>query len=239
MRTNLIVTVIAIAVVSTGVAYYFSRDTTLPSHVEAVMPSISSSSSLNVTDIPLRDEPRTPPANSEQQQQRLALMNEKIASLEARLRDMEASASRQAQDQTVLRPDKPGMNKDTEKGKAKKLSEGDFAQWLDEVLDRGDFDREATKLTMEQMATSLAEVPGTNLADMRCNDRFCRASFVAESGKAPNISELFGASPFIGSGTSIPEPDGSVTVYFTQADQSFSDLRQEAREVVLGDIHSE
>lgn len=238
MRTNLIVTVTAIAIVSTGVTYYFSRDTALPSYVEAVRPSISSTSGLNVTETPLRDEHHTPPVNSEQQQQ-LTLMNEKIAGLEARLRDMEASASRQAQDQPVARPDKPEANKDADKGKTKKLSEADFAQWLDEVLDRGGFDREATKLTMEQMATSLAEVPGTNLADMRCNDRFCRASFVAESGKAPNISDLFGASPFMGSGNAIPEPDGSVTVYFTQADQSFSELRKEAREVVLGDIHSE
>jgi hypothetical protein len=237
MRTNLIVTVTAITIASTGTAYYFSQDTAEPGHVEVVKPAISSTSRLNVTETPLRDERPTSPASPEQQ--RLALMNEKIASLEARLRDMEAAAHRQAQDHSVPRSDKPEVNKDTDQVKTKKLSEADFAKWMDEVLDRGGSDREATKLTMEQMETSLAEVPGTNLTDMRCNDRFCRASFVAESGKEPNISELFGVSPFIGSGTTIPEPDGSVTVYFTQVDQSLGELRKEAREVAFGDIHSE
>ena len=92
---------------------------------------------------------------------------------------------------------------------------------------------------MEQMETSLAEVPGLNLADMQCGERFCRASFVSDNGKPPNISELIGASPFIDSGFTITEPDGSVRVYFTQPGQSLSELRREAQEVVLGDIHPE
>ena len=135
MRTNPILTVTTIAIASTSAAYYFLRDNALPRQVEAVKPSISSTSSLNVKNTPIREERRDQPANPEQQ--RLTLMNEKIAGLEARLRDMEATASEQAQDQTVSRPDEPEANKDTEKAKAKKLSEADFAHWLDDSSGHG------------------------------------------------------------------------------------------------------
>jgi hypothetical protein len=185
---------------------------------------------------PLRDERRDQPANPEQQRQ-LTLMNEKIADLEARLRSMEATASEHAQDQPVSRPDEPEANQGTEKVKAKKLSEDDFGHWLDEALDTGDFDREATRLTMEEMETSLAQVPGINLADLQCGERFCRASFVSENGKPPNISQVIGASPFIESGFTINEPDGRVRVYFTQPGQSLSELRREARENALRDMY--
>jgi hypothetical protein len=80
------------------------------------------------------------------------------------------------------------------------------------------------------MATSLAQVPGFNLADMQCGERFCRASFFSDNGKSPNMAELFGASSFIESGFTISEPDGRVRVYFTQPGQSLSELRSEARE---------
>ena len=89
---------------------------------------------------------------------------------------------------------------------------------------------------MEEMATSLAEVPGINLADMQCGERFCRASFVSDNGKPPNISQLIGASPFIESGFTINEPDGRVRVYFTQPGQSLSELRSEAQESALRDM---
>ena len=84
------------------------------------------------------------------------------------------------------------------------------------------------------MATSLAEVPGLNLADMQCGGRFCRASFVSENGKPPNITEFFGASPFIDSGFTINEPDGSVRVYFTQPGQSLSELAVKHKRSSLG-----
>jgi hypothetical protein len=232
MRTNPILTVIAIA--STGAAYYFLRDNALPRQVEAAKPSISSTASLNVKNTPLRDERRDQAANLEQQ--RLTLMNEKIADLEARLQSMEATASEQAQDQPVSRPDEPEANNGTEKAKTKKLSEADFGHWLDEALDTGDFDRDATRLTMEEMETSLAQVPGLNLADLQCGERFCRASFVSENGKPPKITEVIGASPFIESGFTINEPDGGVRVYFTQPGQSLSELRSEAQESALRDM---
>jgi hypothetical protein len=237
MRTNsiLTVTVTVIAIVSTGAAYYLLQDTALPRQVEAAKPSIRSTSSLNGKSTSIGDERRDQSVNPEQQ--RLILMNEKIADLEARLRYMEATASEQATNPAGSRPDKPDANEGTEKAKAKKLSEEDFGHWLDEALNTGDFDRDATRLTMEQMETSLAEAPGIDLADMQCGGRFCRASFVAENGKPPNISQLIGASPFIDSGFTINEPDGRVRVYFTQPGQSFSELRSEAQESALRDMH--
>ena len=149
---------------------------------------------------------------------------------------MEATAREQAQNPTVSRPDEPDENKGTEKAKAKKLSEGDFGHWLDVALDTGGFDRDVTRLIMEQMKTNLAEAPGLNLADLQCGARFCRASFVHENGKPPNISQLIGASPFIDSGFTINEPDGRVRVYFTQPGQSLSELRSEAHKSVLEDM---
>ena len=88
------------------------------------------------------------------------------------------------------------------------------------------------------MATSLAAVPGLNLADLQCGDRFCRASFVSDNGKPPNIAQLIGASPFIESGFTLNEPDGGVRVYFTQPGQSLGELRSEARESTLRDMPS-
>ncbi|MGH9894931.1 MAG: hypothetical protein ACREA0_23705, partial [bacterium] len=155
------------------------------------------------------------------------------------LRYMETAASEQPKNEVVSRPDKPISNNGTEKAKAKNLSEGDFGHWMDEALDAGYFDRDATTLAMDQVETSLAKVPGINLADMQCSDRFCRAILISENGKPLDIAQLMGASPFIGSGTTIHEPDGSVRFYFTQPGQSLSKLRSEAREVVLGDIHLE
>ncbi len=82
-------------------------------------------------------------------------------------------------------------------------------------------------------------MPGINLADMQCGERFCRATLILETGKRLNISEMIGASQFIGSGFTINEPNGSVKVYFTQPGQSLSELRSEAQEVAVGDIHPE
>jgi hypothetical protein len=234
MRTNPILTLTALALASTGAAYYLLRDNALPRQVEAPKPSISSPASLTVRNTPLRDERRDHPANPEQQ--RLTRMHEKIADLEARLRDLEATASDHATDPTGSRPDTPAANQGTEEAKAKKLSEGDFGHWLDAALATGDFDREATRLTMEEMETSLAAVPGLNLADLQCGGRFCRASFVPENGNPPNIAQLIGTSPFIESGFTLNEPDGGVRVYFTQPGQSLSELRSEAQESALRDI---
>jgi hypothetical protein len=150
---------------------------------------------------------------------------------------MEATAREHAKDQTVASPDELAAHAGPDKAKTKKLSEEDFGQWLDEALATGAFDRKATRVTLEEMETSLAEAPGITLADLQCGGRFCRASFVPDNGKPPNIAQVIGASPFIESGFTITEPDGGVRVYFTQPGQSFSELRSEAQESALRDMH--
>src|SRR5262245_44175353 len=110
---------------------------------------------------------------------------------------------------------------------------------MDAALATGDLDREATQSTREEMATSLAAVPGNSLADLQCGQQFCRALFTPDKGKALDAAQFVGASPFIDSAFTINEPDGSVRVYFTQPGQSVSELRREARESVLGDIPSQ
>jgi hypothetical protein len=235
MRTNPILIVTAIAIASLGVTFYFLRDDTLPKQTEATKPVISSTSTLSMTNPPIGDKHRDQPANPDQRQ--LTLMNDRIADLEARLRDMEATASEHAQDETVARPNESEANKDTEKEKTKRLSESDFGHWMDKALDTGDFNRDATQSVMDQMAMSLTEAPGINLTEMQCGERFCRASFVSDNGKPPKITQLIGASPFIESGFTINEPDGRVRVYFTQPGQALSELRSEAQESILGDMH--
>jgi hypothetical protein len=152
---------------------------------------------------------------------------------------METAVSEQSQRQAVAGPDEPVSNKGAEKAKANNLSEAGFAHWIDAALDAGDFDRDATELVMDQAETSLATVPGINLADMQCSERFCRATLIPETGQRLNIAELIGASPFIGAGTTIHEPDGSVRLYFVQPGQSLSELRSEAQKAALGDSHLE
>jgi hypothetical protein len=200
--------------------------------VEAAKPALSSTASLTGKNTPLRAERRDQPATPEQQ---LTRMHEKIADLEARLRSLEATTSEQATDPTGSRSDEPDADQDAEKAKAKKFAEADFGQWLDDALVTGDFDREATRLTLEQMETSLAEVSGINLADLQCGERFCRASVVSDNGEPPNIAQLIGASPFIESGFTLNEPEGGVRVYFTQPGQSLGELRREARERIFRD----
>jgi hypothetical protein len=235
MRPHPIVTLTALVLASTGAAYYFFRDNAFPRQVETVELASRSTASLNGTKAPLHDERRDSPVNPEQQ--RLSHLNEKIADLEARLHSLEATASEQAPDPTGSSPDTPAAHAGNAAANAKKFSEADLGQWLDAALATRDFDRAATQLTMEAMATSLAAVSGINLTELQCGGQFCRASFVSDNGKPPNMAQLMGAAPFIEAGFTLTEPDGGVRVYFTQPGQSLSELRSEARESAVGELH--
>lgn len=233
MRNYPIVTVLVLVIIGMSVASYFSHDDTTPPPVKVIQPDPSSSSTPS-PNTSIRDDRRDLPSNLEQQQ--LRLMSDRVADLEARLRDMEANAHGSLQGQPASLPTEAESDKTAEKTNPKKLSESDLGQWMDNALNTGDFDRNTTKAMVEQMTTSLAEVPGVNLADLQCGERFCRANFTSDDGKAPNIAQVMGASPFIESGFTIAEPDGGVKVYFTQPGESLSDLRSEAQEATLGDM---
>jgi len=231
MQTHTIIFITAIALVGTGAASYFLRDDALPRQADALKRSSSSTSSLITDDTPLHDARRDQSTNPEQQ--RVTLLSEKMADLEARLRHMEATASDQAKDPTMSQPDELDMNNSAKKPKTKRLSEEDFGRWLDQALDTGDFDRDATQSAREEIDKSLAAVPGMNLADMQCGVRFCRARFASDNGKRPHMTQLIGASPLMESGFTLNESDGSVRVYFTQPGQSLRELRSEAQESTL------
>ena len=229
-------TVTTVAIASLGAAYYFLRAAPLPNQGETETPVLRSTVRTKENNPPIREERHTQPASQEQRQ--LERMNDKIANLEAKLRTMEAFASKHAQDQTASGPDESEANKNAEKTKPKRLSEDDFGRWLDTALVTGEFDREATRSTVEQMGASLAQVSGIILTDMQCGDRFCRAGFASDNGGRPDISQLMGASPFIDSGFTLNEPDGRVRVYFTQQGQSLSELRSEAQAQVLENTYA-
>jgi hypothetical protein len=237
MRTNLVVllTLTAIAIATLSAAYYCLPGAPVPQQAETVTPALSSPPRLNVGNTPLREERRDQVATPEQQRQ-LALMHDQIAALEARLRDMEARASEPAQAHPVAPPDTPVANHGTGEAKTQKLSEGGLGQWMDTMLDAGDFDRDATKSLTADMVTSLTEVPGLNLTALQCGERFCRAGVVTDNGKPPNIAQLIGASAFIESGFTVTDPDGRVRVYFTQPGESLSELRSEAQESTFRDM---
>ena len=226
MQTNPIVVVFALTI--TAATYYLMRDPTLPSHEETAKPSHSAPARLTVTKPPTSAVRRAHSAPPEQQQ--MIRMTKQIAALEARLRSLEATTSEPAPPSPVPSQDEPAALEETEPAKTQQLSEEAFGQWMDAALETGDFDREETQLTMEQMETSLAAVPGLNLADLQCSAFFCRANFGSDDGTPPNVLSLFGTSPFIESGFTLPTPDGGVSVYFTQPGQSLSELRSEAQE---------
>src|SRR5262245_27281598 len=121
MRTNLILTVTAITMASAGAAFYILQDDTLPKQEEVAKSSVISTPHVTVTSSSISQRRRDQPADPERQQ--FTHMNEKIAALEARLRDLEATAGEQAEDQTVPRPVEPQADKGAEKAKPKRFSQ--------------------------------------------------------------------------------------------------------------------
>ncbi len=228
MRAIPILTVTAMIVIaSAGAAYYSLQDNALDEQAGEASPPISSTPGLNVESTPIGDKQRDQTEGSVQRQ--FTVLNEKIAVLEARLRDVEVAVSEHAENKTVSRSGKLDVNSDTQKTKAKNISEADFGHWMDEFLDASHVDQGTTQAVMDQAEKSLVSVPDITLADMKCEDRFCRATLVPENGKPLNISQVLDAFEFMDSGTTINEPDGSVKIYFTQPGQSLDELRNEAQ----------
>jgi hypothetical protein len=142
MRTIPIVTIAAIAIASTATAYYFLRDNNAAQRAAEAKPSIGSPSPLNVQNTPIRDGRRDQPTHLEQTQ--LLLLQEQVATLAARLHNMETAVSEQSQRQAVAGPVKPVSNTRAKKAKANKVSEANFSQGMNDALDTDDFDHDAT-----------------------------------------------------------------------------------------------
>jgi hypothetical protein len=230
MRINPMWTIVVMLIASTATAYYLWRDPEWTKRAEEARPAIGATSTSDVLDTPVRDGSRDRPAHPEPP--RLTQLQEQLAALEARLRAMETAVREPLPRQALSESDEPASRDAAANAKARKWSDADFVQWMDVALDAGDVDRDAAESVMEQVVTSVAEVPGINLADLQCGARFCRATLIPETGEGLDLAELVGASPFMGSALSVPEPDGSVRVYFVPSGQSFSELQDEAQSTV-------
>jgi hypothetical protein len=231
MRARPILTVTALTIVSAGVAYYFLRDIALPEKVEITTLPVDTTASLNKGSKPIDAERHEQPEKSVQRQ--FKLLNDKISVLEARLQDLEATVGGQATKKPVARLSRQNTHNDTQKQKPKIFSEVDFGRWMDDSLDASHTDKDVTQTIMAQAEKSLVNVADTNLDDLRCNDRYCRASFTPETGKQVDVSQVIDAtSQFMSSGFTLNEPDGSVKLYFTQSGQSLEELRNEAQKTV-------
>jgi hypothetical protein len=109
-----------------------------------------------------------------------------------------------------------------------RINEREMGRWMDDVLSSGYLDDVATTLAAEQVESSVVNLSGVHLAEMLCSQRFCRASFAREDGKAPDIESLLGTPPFVNEGFTVKEPDGTLRVYFTDSGVSLGELQDEA-----------
>lgn len=107
------------------------------------------------------------------------------------------------------------------------VTETDVEQWIDRSLDFVSFDKEATESARSMALQSIAKTPGVNLEEMQCGEGYCRAAFTHVNGISPDVTQLFGAPPFVGEGFTVTKPDGRVFVYFAEQGKSLNDIRQQ------------
>ena len=160
-------------------------------------------------------------------------LNDAVASQEERIKSAEAIRSkpneRLGESNSVAQVSAlESGNHELSNGETNKVNEREMSRWMDDVLSAGYLDDTVTGLATEQVESSIAKQPGMQLVDMLCSERFCRASFAMEDGKLPDIGNLLGVPPFVNEGFSVNKPDGTVTIYFTDAGVSLSDLQIEA-----------
>lgn len=229
MRTKTIWGAAVLGLASVSIGYYFMQYSSLTGAEETVALAIDATVEPLQKKTVLRDPSlgkQTPAV------QQVALLNKKLADMEARLRSMEAVNGQQANNRGVSRQAQADTDKGNNEAVGNKLSEAEFGRWMDESLGSGRVDANATRLVLDQAQLNLANAPDVNLDDMQCGEGFCRATFMPESGKEFSIAEVAGASPFMGEGYVINGTDGSVKVYFAQAGQSLEELRTEAQGAV-------
>ena len=118
MRTIPIVIITAIAIASTATAYYVLRDHDWAKRAEEAKPSIGSMSAMDGQNPPMRDGRRDQPANLEPP--RLTRLQEQVATLEARLGNMETAVSAHSQRQAGSGPDGSASNHGAETATARK-----------------------------------------------------------------------------------------------------------------------
>lgn len=232
MRTITLLTVVAI--MATVLAYHFIGEEAMPQQPQAVTAQVGAISGLEdqdeldkLTNV-LQHYQQTSQEKWQQVQRQQARLSKVLADLESRLRSAEDAIGEPTTDAAVSNSVEQAT--DTAVSNSGRVSEGDLGHWMDETLRVGYWDRDSTTQATEQAVKSLEKAPDVILEDMRCSESFCRATFAQINGEQPDIGSLFGKPPFVNEGFTIHEPDGRVTLYFTQPGESLEALRGEARE---------
>ena len=105
------------------------------------------------------------------------------------------------------------------------ITEKHMRQYIDETVEHFNTSPAKTEQAMQSTQEVLADLPGVALDDMKCTDQFCRAQFQSADGSRPDLSQLWGQGPFVNQGFTVEQEDGSVLVYFTDANTSLEDIR--------------
>lgn len=245
MRTITLLTVTAI--MATVLAYHFMREETMPQQPQAVTAQAGAISGLEDQDkldklaSVLQHYQQTNQEEWQQAQRQQARLNKVLANLESRLRFVEGAIDEPATDATVSNSVEQATgtvvsNSDAEELQSGRVSARDLGHWMDETLRVGYWNRDSTTRATEQAVKSLEKMPDVNLEDMQCSESFCRATFAQVNGEEPDIGSLFGEPPFLNDGFTIHEPDGRVTLYFTQPGESLEAIRGEAREAARAEM---
>jgi len=169
----------------------------------------------------------------EQTRNEQSRVNDVIASLEARIyaaETLQSQQSNQTDDSSGIVQElaQEANNDEQESSDSNKINERAMGRWMDDILSSGYLDDAATFIAADQVERGVVNTPGMQLLDMLCTEKFCRASFAREDGELPDIGSLLGSPPFVNEGFTVNNPDGTVTVYFTDTGISLSELQNEA-----------
>ncbi|MGH7158386.1 MAG: hypothetical protein ACREGD_04970 [Candidatus Saccharimonadales bacterium] len=176
-------------------------------------------------------------ARAQEQRLRDDRLNNRLAELDTRLRSLENGDRGQPADAVLSvsgedNTDAAGSEREAEKPESKEISEDELGRWMDETLRAENLDMEATAVATDQVAGSVAKVPGVNLEYMQCSERFCRGTFAHEHGEKLKIDGLLGELPSGTEGFTINEADNRLSVYFTRAGASMDEFRDEAQNAI-------
>jgi hypothetical protein len=142
-----------------------------------------------------------------------------VADLESRLQELEKTV----EDNVKSRAEENSAKR----GKAK-FSESDFGDWMEDSLNSQQEDLQVTQDQRARIRESMVNLPDTNLDDIKCEKRFCRATFSKSDGSEPEVEKLIGKPPFQREGYTVSLSEGRVAIYFTREGATLKGLREEA-----------
>lgn len=142
--------------------------------------------------------------------------------------DMQSQISNILMDQENLN----GRAMDYHANKKGPISESALGDYIDQALDNQslayDEPNDQAHEAIAQTQALMTQLPGVTLNNMQCGSGYCRAAFARIDGETPKLDSLWGQPPFINQIVEVPQDDGSVLLYFTEAGVSMDDIRAEA-----------